>query len=190
MPKIFFIILLTLVLGLAGLAMVRLFTPEDTWLCQNNQWVKHGNPKTEPPSKIGCEPELSVIEYQAVTETAPETAPYLQEINSKKDLVQLTFPAPFAYVSSPVNISGFARGNWFFEGSFPVFLVDWDGLIIAQGVATAQTNWLTEDFVPFKSTLEFIKPAYKNNGSLILKKDNPSGLPQNDNALEIPIFYQ
>ena len=26
-------------------------------------------------------------------------------------------------------------------------------------------------------------------GSLILKKDNPSGMPEHDDALEIPIFF-
>lgn len=28
----------------------RLLTDEDTWLCQNGQWVKHGNPSTPKPT--------------------------------------------------------------------------------------------------------------------------------------------
>ncbi|HUW21435.1 MAG TPA: hypothetical protein VMW41_02080 [Candidatus Bathyarchaeia archaeon] len=27
--------------------------PEDTWLCQNGQWIKHGNP-AKPPPDTGC----------------------------------------------------------------------------------------------------------------------------------------
>ena len=106
------------------------------------------------------------------------------------DLIQLSTPLPNEEVSSPLVIKGQARGNWFFEASFPVVLVNWDGLIIAEGYATAQDDWMTEEFVPFEATLEFIKPDYSNRGALILQKDNPSGLPENDNALEVPILFE
>jgi len=110
----------------------------------------------------------------------------------KQDLIRLTNPQPNDIIKSPLVITGEARGSWFFEASFPVILTDWDGLIIAQGVAKAQSEWMTEDFVPFTATLLFKNPAYpknKNNGSLILKKDNPSGLPAHNDALEISILF-
>ena len=107
----------------------------------------------------------------------------------KKDLINITTPRPNEIIKSPLTIKGQARGNWFFEGSFPVILTDWDGLIIAQGIATAEGEWTTTEFVPFSATLEFKAPAFKNNGNLILKKDNPSGLSKNDDALEIPILF-
>lgn len=112
----------------------------------------------------------------------------------KTDLIRLDSPRPNQIISSPLIIKGEARGYWFFEGDFPVVLTDWDGLIIAQGIATANPpageDWMTEDFVPFEATLEFEYPTYKNNGSLILRKDNPSDLPENDDALEIPILFK
>ena len=52
-------------------------------------------------------------------------------------MIHVTTPLPNANISSPLVISGEARGNWFFEGSFPVLLTDWDGKVIAQGVAVA-----------------------------------------------------
>lgn len=107
-----------------------------------------------------------------------------------QDLIQLTAPLPNEEIFSPLLIKGKARGTWFFEASFPVVLVNWDGLIIAEGYATAQDDWMTEEFVSFEATLEFIKPEYSNRGALILQKDNPSGLPENDNALEIPILFK
>lgn len=106
------------------------------------------------------------------------------------NLIRVSTPRPNQIISSPLIIEGEARGNWFFEASFPVVLTNWDGLIIAQGIATAKGDWMTTGFVPFTATLTFKNPTYKNNGSLILKKDNPSGLPQNDNALEIPIIFK
>ncbi|MEK7625591.1 MAG: hypothetical protein AAB467_04585, partial [Patescibacteria group bacterium] len=71
-----------------------------------------------------------------------------------------------------------------------VFLTDWDGLIIARGIATAKGDWMTTEFVPFEATLTFTadKNVYSNRGTLILKKDNPSGLPEFDDALEIPVI--
>lgn len=105
------------------------------------------------------------------------------------DMIEVQSPHINAEITSPLSVSGRARGTWFFEGSFPLVLVDWDGLIIAEGYATAQGEWMTEEFVPFTGTLEFEKPSYGKNGSLILRKDNPSGLPEHDAALEIPILF-
>src|SRR3989338_7210150 len=107
----------------------------------------------------------------------------------KIDLIRISTPRPNQTISSPLTIRGEARGTWFFEASFPVVLTDWDGRIIAEGIAQAKNDWMTTDFVPFEATLTFTvdKNAYSNKGSLILRKDNPSGLPQNDDALEIPI---
>lgn len=115
-------------------------------------------------------------------------------IASKSNLISLASPAPLAEISSPVHISGEARGPWYFEASFPVFLADWDGKIIAQGVATAEGNWMTTEFVPFTATLTYnsadISGQYSNKGTLILKKDNPSGLPEHDDALEVPVVLK
>ncbi len=112
------------------------------------------------------------------------------EPSQYKDLVMLTSPTAGEYISSPVVIEGKARGNWFFEASFPVFVVDWDGLIIGQGIAQAEGEWMTTDYVPFRAEISFTKSVVKNNGWIILKKDNPSGLPEHDDAFEVPIFFR
>ncbi|MDD3285553.1 MAG: Gmad2 immunoglobulin-like domain-containing protein [Patescibacteria group bacterium] len=108
----------------------------------------------------------------------------------QSDNIILDYPRPNQNISSPLTVKGRARGSWFFEASFPIVLTDWDGKIIAQGIAQAQGDWMTSDFVPFEATLSFTadKSAYSNRGSLILKKDNPSGLASLDAALEIPVM--
>lgn len=108
----------------------------------------------------------------------------------KMDLIRLEYPRPNQIISSPLTITGQARGNWFFEASFPVVLTDWDGKIIAQGIATAKSEWMTTDFVPFEARLKFVvnKNSYSNRGFLILRRDNPSGLSEHDDALEIPVI--
>jgi len=111
-------------------------------------------------------------------------------ILEKLDLIKLNQPFPNQIITSPLLVSGEARGTWFFEASFPIVLTNWDGLIIAEGVAQAKDNWMTEGFVPFEAILNFEKPSYGKIGALILQKDNPSGLPVYDDALEIPIRFE
>lgn len=109
----------------------------------------------------------------------------------KSELIRITYPRPNDTITSPTTITGTARGYWFFEASFPIVVTDWDGVIIGEGYATADTDWMTEDFVPFTATVTFTMPSdtpYKR-GTLILKKDNPSGEPKNDDALEVPVLF-
>ncbi len=114
----------------------------------------------------------------------------LVEADRNDDLIRIFTPHPGETISSPLSITGEARGNWYFEASFPVSLVDWDGRIIAEGVASAQGDWMTEDYVPFTAELDFTADTtVSDRGALILKKDNPSGLPENDNSLEVTVYF-
>lgn len=104
--------------------------------------------------------------------------------------IVVTAPKEGESISSPVIVTGEARGTWFFEGSFPVELQDRDGKSLAQGIAKAQGDWMTEDFVPFSASLSFEKPATASEGKLLFKKDNPSGLPENDDSIEINVMLK
>jgi len=124
----------------------------------------------------------------------PDGQTFTEEVGNElehRDMIRLAHPRPNGTVESPLTIRGEARGTWYFEASFPVVLTNWDGLIIAEGFAEAQDDWMTEDFVPFTAELTFKKPElYPERGTLILQKANPSGLPENDAALEIPISFE
>ena len=112
------------------------------------------------------------------------------------DMIVVNEPASGAKISSPIIVKGQARGNWYFEATFPIVVVDWDGRIIGEGHATAKSDWMTTGYVPFEGTIDFKRPAdvkvgtYNERGSIILRKDNPSGLPANDAAVEIPVVFQ
>lgn len=93
-------------------------------------------------------------------------------------------------ITSPLTVTGEARGTWFFEGSFPIRIFSQTGQELASGTAQAQSNAMTSDFVPFTSTpLNFTVPDGVTQGFLFLEKDNPSGLPQSDNQLVIPVQF-
>ncbi len=100
--------------------------------------------------------------------------------------IQVESPQPNAQVTSPIAIAGQARGTWFFEAVFPITLENADGTVIAETQAQAIGDWMTTDFVPFTASLDFAVPA-KTNATLVLAKDNPSGLPENAAAIRIPV---
>lgn len=105
------------------------------------------------------------------------------------NLITVTSPTSGQQISSPLTITGEARGTWYFEASFPLELRDASGAVIAQHYAEAQADWMTENFVPFRSTLSFPAQPAGSQGTLILRKDNPSGLPENDNSVSIPVVF-
>ncbi len=102
--------------------------------------------------------------------------------------VALSYPLPGDLVSSPLEISGKARGYWFFEATLPISLVASDGSPIVSYYAQAEDEWMTVDFVPFSARLEFQTSA--ESGYLIISKDNPSDLPQYDASIRIPVKFK
>ena len=106
------------------------------------------------------------------------------------EMIQIDTPLPEASVTSPLRVTGRARGTWFFEATFPIVLTDWDGRIIATTHATALSDWMTTDWVPFEATIVFTPDTkVSNRGALILKKDNPSGDPAREDSLHIPVSF-
>jgi hypothetical protein len=99
-------------------------------------------------------------------------------------------PYPGELITSPIRVWGRARGTWFFERDFPIVLKDANGEIIAEGFVTAKDEWMTEKFVPFEGTLAFEKPKTVDRGTLTFEKDNPTDLPENDDAREIPVLFK
>lgn len=105
------------------------------------------------------------------------------------DLIEVRTPLPDAIVRSPLTVEGRARGTWFFEASFPVYLIDANEDTVAVIPAQAEGEWMTPSFVPFTVTLTFTPPA-SETGTLILSKDNPSGLPEHAAELRVPVRFR
>ncbi len=87
------------------------------------------------------------------------------------------------------TLVGQARGNMFFEASFPVRVLDADGTELGLGLATAQGEWMTSDFVPFTVQLDF-KPPTGELGLLRFERDNASGLPEFDLNVDVPVRFK
>lgn len=122
---------------------------------------------------------------RAGNETFTEDIGNTQE---KADVIRVVSPVPNTLVASPLSIVGEARGTWFFEASFPVRVVDANGVTLGTGIAQAAGEWMTMDFVPFTVIINFTASTTPT-GTLVLEKDNPSGLPANDDSLTFPIWF-
>ena len=113
---------------------------------------------------------------------APETAA------NPAEMIQVDL-TPNTQITSPLTITGKARGPWYFEASFPIELQDANGAVLAMTTAQAQGDWMTEDFVPFTATLNFPAQPAGSLGKIVLKRDNPSGEPQNDASIVVPVQF-
>lgn len=105
------------------------------------------------------------------------------------ELIEIEQPLPNMDISSPLIVKGQARGQWYFEGSFRVELLDAGGNTLAETQAKAQGKWMTEDFVPFEATLRYNNAPYDERGKLIFHRANPSGLPENTMTWTQPVIF-
>lgn len=107
------------------------------------------------------------------------------------DKIRIFMPLSGAVIKSPLILKGEARGNWYFEASFPIRLLDADGNLIPLDPPYVMTTheWMTTDFVPFETTHIFSVPS-TDSGTLILQKDNPSGLPEFDDSISVPVRFK
>jgi hypothetical protein len=162
----------------------RIFSgPEDTWLCQSGNWVKHGQPTASAPAGF-C---------GANWQKLPVAGNYTGEIKATSAdqilyEIDVTKPEANETIKSPLEVEGRALGNWFFEGSFPIKLIGEDGKTLAQGIVQAQGDWMTAGFVPFKAKLDF-DAGSSTIGMLIFQNDNPSGLPEKEKQFGLPVRF-
>lgn len=110
-------------------------------------------------------------------------------INASVDKIVVTAPLPGAIVGNTFAVSGKARGGWYFEASFPLNVLSLTGTRLVEMPVQAQGEWMTAEFVPFSAQVTILA-NYKGAATLVLKNDNPSGLPENDASISIPIVIQ
>lgn len=136
-----------------------------------------------------CETAGGVIMESFPRRCVWEGENYTEEIeNQDHAMINVTFPDTGSLVTSPIEVTGFAKGGWYFEGTFPLKVTDLEGNVLGSGSAKSQGDWMTENFVPFKGQISYERGT-ADKGYLVLEKDNPSGLPENADSLVIPIVF-
>jgi hypothetical protein len=121
--------------------------------------------------------------------TPAQVAASITYKNASANDVVVTNPTPGAVTGKEVMVMGKARGPWYFEASFPVQILDANGKVLASGPAKAEGDWMTTEFVPFKITLT-VPTSYIGPATLVLHKDNPSGLPEKEASVSFPFTIE
>ncbi|NMB92236.1 MAG: hypothetical protein GYA31_01245 [Parcubacteria group bacterium] len=109
-------------------------------------------------------------------------------ISDKERTILIFEPQIEQSLISPLKILGQAKGSWYFEGQFKAELYDEQGSLLGTTPLRAQGDWATEDFVPFEGELVFSTPT-STNGLLRFLSDNPSGLPENQKIVDLPVKF-
>ena len=120
---------------------------------------------------------------QQSTSEAPEAAPVAE---ARIELATVSTPASGARVTSPLQVSGVAPANWFFENQFPVRLVDASGAEIASAPARPRVSWTDPGPKEFDAELSF---TVTGPATLILEEDMP-GEGNEPRQVRIPIVLE
>lgn len=122
-------------------------------------------------------------------EEVQQPAASITYTNTTSDMIVVELPFPGAVTGKTFSVIGKARGNWFFEASFPLEVLDKDGNILFMRIGQATSDWMTTEFVPFKADIT-IPATYTGEATLVLRKDNPSGEPQYDASISFPFTIE
>ncbi|MGD8373659.1 MAG: Gmad2 immunoglobulin-like domain-containing protein [Candidatus Woesebacteria bacterium] len=110
--------------------------------------------------------------------------PKISYMSQKGEQVLVYNPSNNDIIDSPVTVIGQIPGNWADEGDFVISVKDSDGNNIGESIVKIDGDWMTTDLVPFSTILPF---SGSGAGTLVLKKDNPSGLSENDDQVILNI---
>lgn len=143
---------------------------------------------------IGFSQDAEPLDEEPTTPVVLEEERDLEERATTYDrtdaeTIVITGPMANATVSSPLTMTGEARGTWYFEASAPVTLTNAIGTQLSQSYVMTTSDWMTTDFVPFTGTITFPPQPAGSLGWLIFHKDNPSGEPINDASVSVPIIF-
>lgn len=109
-------------------------------------------------------------------------------LGNKDDLVSFSI-APGTKVRGVVSYSGVIKGAYFFEANILINVLDANRNILKAGNTMATGDWMTSGPVSFAGTIDF--SGLKKGGAFIeIHNDNPSGLPENDKSVLIPVVIE
>ncbi len=130
----------------------------------------------------------SVLLWKYRTEKVPAIPETPQQNQSATNPITVDTLTSGQVITLPMTVTGMVVGNWFFEGSFPVFMKDVNGNQIGVALAHSSQDWMTTNSIPFSVTLPVTN--YQGAGTLVFTKDNPSGEPQFDASYSVSVVFQ
>jgi hypothetical protein len=137
-------------------------------------------------------PATTTPSQQPTTTTTPTVTPEsprkMTFVSPKGVTITLDNWTTNKMLTSPATITGTVPGNWSFEASFPVEVLDASNGSLVKTPAHLTGDWMTTQQVPFTVTLTFTAPS-SGTGVVRLHKDNPSGMATNDDTVDVPVRF-
>lgn len=161
------VLLVIVLIALLGVIVYGVYTVHEYKVSKLNQQVARLNAELAAAKKQNQQPTTTYKSKRGVK-------------------VEIYSPKSDAKVTSPLIVIGRVPGSWSFEASFPVQLKGSKGNIIKQASAQLFGDWMTDQLVSFSAKLEY-SSTETGVGTLVLQKDNPSGNPENDDSVIIPV---
>jgi len=153
---------------LSFIAIVK-FGSEDTWLCQDGEWVKHGNP-SEPMPSTPCSLKYAnentnlnepVINQNTNVPTNTNSPANTNTVPEEKPNIIVTSPKSGETIGLPLKVIGTAR---VFESQFNYRLKDQNGNLLAEGNALANAPEMGQ-YGPFEIIINYSEPK-RDTGTL------------------------
>ncbi len=109
-------------------------------------------------------------------------------LGNKDDLVSFSI-WPGAKVHGVVSYRGVIKGSYFFEANIGINILDLNKKILKGDHAMSTTDWMTTEPVSFEGNVDFTGLP-KGGAYFEIHNDNPSGLPEHDKSVLIPIVIE
>lgn len=151
--------------------------------CGNGEPVEELSPVTGSGTSTSTGENMQAHNMSGSGQTEQEN------ILLSEDMIRVASPLPNATVERQMQISGQAR-TWYFEGSFPISIIDNNQVLLYEGSIKADGDWMTTDFVPFDETIMLSVEPTAAAGKIIFTKANPSDLPEHDAHFELPVIFK
>lgn len=113
---------------------------------------------------------VGAVLASAACSAQPTSEPAEPAPAAEVELASVSTPASGARVTSPLQVSGVAPANWFFENQFPVRLIDANGAEIAFAPAHPRVSWTDPGPKEFDAELSF---SVTGAATLVLERDMP-----------------
>lgn len=111
-----------------------------------------------------------------------------QILGNKDDLISFSI-LPGSRVHGILSYRGVIKGAYFFEANIVINILDKNQKLLKGSNAVATTEWMTAGPVSFEGNIDFTGLP-KGEAFFEIHNDNPSGLPENDKSVLIPIVIE
>jgi HAMP domain-containing protein len=152
-------------------------------------WIWQYN-KIQARKPAALEVATTTVPVYVPTATTTEVTLYETAFAHKTDMFKSVSVTGGMKLAPKTKVSGEVCGSWYFEASFPVELRTGTSTVIWTGLATTGSDWMTTNYVPFTTVLNYTPLGTSTPAVLVLKKDNPSGESINDDELQIAVVLQ